>query len=130
MALQTNLGDFNSVFNQKNYDAMQNSAYITYIYQSFVNSRDHVYKTGFSFYADKYDKQGNILDSTFIDIIGGAYLEYSYLGNQKYTVVAGLCTDYHDLHGAFFTPRLNFKWNQVDMVVRFSGGRGFEHLSH
>ena len=49
---------------------------------------------------NKYDKQGNIL-SSFIDIIGGAYLEYNYLGNQKYTVVAGLRTDYHDLHGAF-----------------------------
>ena len=128
MALQTNFSwhDFNSVFNLKNYDAMQNSAYINYIYQSFINSRDHVYKTGFSFYADKFDKQGVILDTTFIDVIGGAYLEYSYLGNQKYTVVAGLRTDYHDVYGTFFTPRLNLKWNpRSDMVVRISGGRGF-----
>ena len=128
MALQTNFSwhDFNSVFNLKNYDAMQNTAYINYIYQSFINSRDHVYKTGFSFYADKFDKQGVILDTTFIDVVGGAYLEYSYLGNQKYTIVAGLRTDYHDVYGTFFTPRLNLKWNpRSDMVVRISGGRGF-----
>ena len=86
----------------------ENSAYINYIYQSFINSRDHVYKTGFSFYADKFNKSG-ILDTTFIDIIRGAYLEYSYLGNQKYTVLAGLRTDYHDVYGVFLLRVLNLK---------------------
>ena len=127
MALQTNFRwhDFNSMFNTNKYDAKQNSAYINYIYQSFIINRDHVYKAGISYYADRFDKKG-ILDTTFIDVIAGAYFEYTFLGNQKYTIVAGLRTDYHDKYGTFFTPRLNFKWNpRSDMVVRFSGGRGF-----
>ena len=127
MALQTNFRwhDFNSMFNTYKYDAIQNSAYVNYIYQSFIINRDHVYKAGISYYADRFDKKG-ILDTAFIDVIGGAYFEYTYLGNQKYTVVAGLRTDYHDKYGSFFTPRLNYKWNpRTDMVVRFSAGRGF-----
>lgn len=128
MGLQTNFRrhEFNSSFNIVNYNATQYSAYVNYIYQSYIGSTDHVYKAGLSYYADAYEKDGSILDTTHMDMIGGAYWEYSYTGNCKYTLVAGLRSDYHDTHGAFFTPRAHFKWNpREDMVLRLSGGRGF-----
>lgn len=127
MGLQTNFRrhEFASAFGNKVYNATQYSAYLNYIYQSYIGTTDHIYKTGLSYYADAYDKRG-IIDSSFMDMVGGAYWEYSYTGNCKYAVVVGLRSDYHDTHGAFFTPRAHLKWNpRPDMVVRLSGGRGF-----
>ena len=50
------------------------------------------------------------------------------MGNQKYTVVAGLRTDYHEKYGAFF-PRLNFKWIQEQTWWSDFQGKRFQNIS-
>lgn len=128
MGLQTNFRfhEFESQFGNKNYNATQYSAYLNYIYQSYIGHTDHTYKTGLSYYADAYNKTGSIIDSAFMDMVGGLFWEYSYTGSDVFSAVVGLRADYHDTHGLFNTPRAHLKWNPTDdMVLRLSGGRGF-----
>ena len=45
---------------------------------------------------------------------------------QKFSLVAGIRADYHNLHGLFYTPRLHLRWNATKKTtLRLSGGRGF-----
>lgn len=127
MGLQTNLRihEFEGVFGTNIYKVSQHSAYLNYIYQSYIWNTNHSYKIGLNYYADAYEKKG-IVDSTFIDIVSGAFWEYEYTASDAFSAIIGLRADYHDTHGLLNTPRAHLKWNpSEDMIIRVSGGRGF-----
>ncbi len=107
------------------YDASQRSLYTNFIYQSIIGNTQHVFKTGASF---QYDRYSEMLDSNVFDrteAVPGVYFEYTYKPNDNFTAVAGGRVDYHNLYGAFTTPRLHLRYAVTEsMVMRFSAGRG------
>jgi outer membrane receptor for ferrienterochelin and colicins len=116
----------NSFFGLRTYDGKQNSGYFNLIYQDFINTTDHKFKTGASLQTDQYNESLN--DSAFSrrEIVPGVFGEYQYEIEQKVTVLAGLRGDYHNLYGFFPTPRLHFKYHFAPKTVaRLSAGRGF-----
>ena len=78
IALQTNFKfhEINSNFGDKFFNAKQNSIYLNYIYQSYLINTNNTYRTGLTYYLDDFNKQG-ILDTNFIDMYSGLYLEYN-----------------------------------------------------
>lgn len=113
-------------FGRRDYLGTHTSGYFNGIYQSMIFTTDHRFKTGVSFRLDDY--QQSYTDSSFnrTEIIPGAFLEYSWTHKEKFSLVAGARADYHNLFGAFLSPRLHTKYNFSPLsVLRFSGGRGF-----
>ena len=114
-----------SYFGLRKYDAKENSLYANYIYQSILKNTSNVIKTGASF---KYDKTTEYLDTLSFDreeIVPGVFGEYTYKGHKKFKMVAGLRVDYHNLYGAFITPRLQAKYDfSKKSILRVSAGRG------
>jgi outer membrane receptor for ferrienterochelin and colicin len=72
--------------------------------------------------------QAESLDSTFLrtEIVPGAFFEYNFLPNDNFTLVAGARTDFHNLFGTYFTPRLHARWAFTpSLTLRGSVGKGY-----
>lgn len=114
-----------SYFGTTSYDAKQQSFYSNLIYQSIINSTIHKFRTGLSFQYDKYNENYNFLYFKRNEIVPGAFFEYTYTPNDKWSMVAGIRVDDNNIYGTFFTPRLNIRYEPITgTVFRFSAGRG------
>jgi len=115
----------NSYFGLTNYIAKQQSIYGNLIYQSIINSTIHKFRTGLSFQYDKYNENFNLNNYARKEIVPGAFFEYTYTPNDKWSMVAGLRADNNNVYGTFLTPRLNLRYEPIKgTTVRFSAGRG------
>ncbi len=107
------------------YDAGQTSLYGNWLYQSIIGDSRHKYVTGFSFRYEDYAEsfRGSIYD--FKEIIPGAFFEYTYIPDNRFTVVAGLRTDHHNLYGWLVNPRIHLRYAPNETTVfRVSAGSG------
>ena len=114
-----------SYFGLTDYLADQQSLYSNLIYQSILGSTNHQYRTGLSFQADSYEETVGIEQYQRRELVPGAFLEYTFNHMDIFTAVAGFRADYHNIYGAFFTPRLHLRYEPVEKtVIRASLGRG------
>lgn len=114
-----------SYFGLNQYDIKQQSYYSNLIFSSIISNTMHKFATGLNFSYDKYSEFVNLADVSRIDNSVGAFFEYTYDDNDKFSYILGGRMDYHNRLGAFFTPRLHMKYNPWDKaVIRLSAGRG------
>ncbi len=114
-----------SFFGQRNYFGNQNTFYSNLIFESIIGNTNNKFKTGASFLYDKYDEDYLTQNYQRTETVPGLFFEYTLTG-LKYTLVAGVRTDFHNLAGTQFTPRLNFKYDLTPKtILRLSAGRGF-----
>jgi outer membrane cobalamin receptor len=112
-------------FGLAGYDAQQQSLYTNLIYQSILGNTNHQYRTGVSFQADNYSESLAFGDFERMEWVPGAFLEYTYNHMDRFTAVAGIRVDHHNLYGTFATPRLHLRYEPVEKTVfRASAGRG------
>ena len=123
-----------SSFGLRTHNANQNSLYSNLIFQSIIGNTNHKYKVGASLQADWYkeslsnpllDNSGAILNFNRNEIVPGVFGEYTLTPNDKINVVLGLRGDYHNLYGAFVTPRLHARYAITPKTTaRLAAGRG------
>jgi outer membrane receptor for ferrienterochelin and colicin len=114
-----------SYFGLTTYTAKQQNFYANLIYQSIIYSTSHKFKTGLSFLYDKYDELFKTTSYRRTEKVPGAFFEYSFSPNEKFSVISGLRADYNSLYGFFATPRLHVRYEPVKgTTLRFSAGRG------
>ncbi len=108
------------------YAGRQKSTYANLIYQSIINNTNHKFKTGFSFsneYYNEHYKQQRFLRN---EIVPGAFFEYTYTYPEKFTAIAGVRIDQHNLYGLIATPRIHLKYDFTPKTnLRFSAGSGY-----
>lgn len=114
-----------SNFGRREYDVLYRSAYANWIYQSIISNTNHQFKTGASFVFDDYEEQFELNNFDRSESTLGAFFEYTFKPNNNFTLVAGIRGDYHNLYGAFVTPRVHLRYalNETT-VVRGLGGSG------
>lgn len=113
-----------ALYGTRNYDATQNTFYANWIYQTILGNTNHKLKTGLSTMVDNYNEQFENTNFTRNEVVPGAFAEYEYSYLTKFNVVAGLRGDYHNLFGAFVTPRLHVRYAPYDnTAIRASVGR-------
>ncbi|GHM98937.1 TonB-dependent receptor [Cytophagales bacterium WSM2-2] len=128
-ALQHN---HDSYFGFNLHRADEQSGYANFIYQSIIGSTFHKFKTGVSFLYDKYNESLGRADAAFptmnfdrTEYVPGAFVEYSYDDLKKFSIIAGLRVDQHNLFGTFVVPRIHAKYNATETtILRASMGRG------
>jgi len=114
-----------SYFGLTTYNATQHSFYSNLIYQSIIGTTANKFRTGFSFSSDNYNEHFNNIAYLRTENVPGAFFEYTYDYLSKFTVVAGLRSDYDNLYGFFATPRLHIRYEPVKgTTIRVSAGRG------
>lgn len=118
--------DIDAGYGRNAYEGKETTLYSNVIFQNIIGSSFHQYKTGVSMLYDKFNEV--FADSTFNreEVVPGAYFEYSYLPNDKFTLVAGARTDFHNLYGEYFTPRLHARYQLGEnTTVRGAVGKGY-----
>jgi len=114
-----------SYFGLNQYNIKQQSYYSNLIFNSIISNTMHKFATGLNFTYDNYSEFVNLTDLSRTDNSVGAFFEYTYDNNDKFSYILGGRFDYHNRLGAFFTPRIHVKYNPWEKaVIRFSAGRG------
>jgi outer membrane receptor for ferrienterochelin and colicin len=107
------------------YNAKQQNFYANLIYQSIINNTQHKFRTGLSFLYDKYNEDFKTINYKRTETVPGAFFEYTFTPNEKFSAIAGLRGDYNNLFGVFATPRLHLRYEPVKgTTIRLSAGRG------
>lgn len=123
--LSGSVHDQHSYFGLNNYEADQKSLYANLIFQSILGTTDHVFRTGLSMQYDDYNELFSEINYDRTEIVPGAFFEYSYTFFDRFSAVAGIRADFHNVFGLFFTPRLHMRYAPTEKsVLRFSAGRG------
>lgn len=114
-----------SYFGLNQYNIKQQSYYSNLIFNSIINNTMHKFATGLNFTYDNYSEFVNLSNVGRIDNSAGAFFEYTYDNNDKFSMILGGRIDYHNRLGVFATPRLHVRYNPWEKaVLRFSAGRG------
>ncbi len=107
------------------YDAKQTSLYGNWMYRSIISDTRHQYFIGLSFKYDDYRERLDAIDYNRKEIVPGAFVEYTFKPDEKFSVVTGLRLDHHNLFGWLFNPRLHVRYAPMESIVfRASVGRG------
>lgn len=121
--------DQDSYYGKRLYDGQQGTWYTNLIFESIINDTRHKYKLGTNILLDNYQENwGNIaLRRNERNI--GAFAEYSF-SLTNFSLVAGIRTDWHNLAGTQFSPRINLRYEPLEgTIFRASAGRGFRMTS-
>jgi outer membrane receptor for ferrienterochelin and colicins len=74
---------------------------------------------------DKYNEDFKTINYRRTEMVPGAFGEYTFTPNEKFSAVAGLRLDNNSLFSFFITPRLNLRYEPVKgTTIRASAGRG------
>jgi len=121
-----NIYNNDSYYGLKKYDGKQKSLYANFIYQSVIGTTDHKFRTGLSFVNDNFNETFQAANYRRNEIVPGAFFEYTYTAPEKFSAIAGLRADYHNLYGFITTPRLNLKYDFTTKTnLRLSAGSGY-----
>jgi len=129
-------------FEDKNYNAVQNSLFVNLMFQ-LGKGETHRFDFGLSGHYDQIDEElsiqfhplayysGFLYEPPFPELgrkehSWGAYGEYTYNQQDKFLLVLGSRYDYNSRYGWLFTPRMNVKYDFTEnLIFRASGGKGY-----
>jgi outer membrane receptor for ferrienterochelin and colicin len=95
------------------------------IYQSIIGNSNHKFKTGLSLNSDHYNEDFNVTNYKRTETVPGAFFEYTFNNNKKFSAIAGIRADHDNLYGWFATPRLHLRYEPFKgTTLRFGAGRG------
>lgn len=127
-----------NVYGNRIWNAAQTNAYLNAIFQTnFVDDYDldeeheHKLSAGLSVNYDHYNEvvelyKGMPLDLTRGEITAGLFAEYTYLYQDKLTLLVGIREDYSNQYGFFTTPRMNIRYAPFEWwTLRGSVGLGY-----
>ena len=116
-------------YGMKSYEGNQDNMYLNLIYQSNLSEHQKI-SAGLSFNYDHFNEyirtsapEQNIQSKEYVP---GVFAEYTFNLHDKFIALAGLRADYHNLYGAFVTPRLHLKYiPDPHLHLRATIGKGY-----
>jgi len=129
IALLTNVVGHNmsSFYGLHNFDGDEFRFYTNLIWtQDLDDHGHHSFNTGASLFFNRFDEVLNQLDMQRSESVPGIFTEYTFKPSDKLTFMAGIRSDFHNVFGQFFTPRMHLRY-QPDprWTFRMSAGKGY-----
>ncbi|MGB2231925.1 MAG: TonB-dependent receptor [Flavobacteriaceae bacterium] len=115
-----------SYFGLRSFDIVQNSLYANIIYNSIISDSRHKIKTGITFSSDSFNESVNNIVYDRDESAMGSFFEYNFDNLDNLNLTAGIRFDYHNLMGAFVTPRLHVRytpWNKSSLKLAIGKGQ-------
>ena len=133
---------FNAVYHDqegrygyRQYNGQQRSGRMNLLFASRILNENNTFTTGFSFVFDDYRDTLTSTEPLFFfnnytlnrqERVPGVFFEYTLKVDDKFTMVAGLREDYHNVYGAMFTPRVHARYSINDhLSIKAVGGVGY-----
>lgn len=117
--------DQQSFFGTREYSGLQKTLYSKALARIAFSDKQYI-MAGASWLIDNYDEK--FIDTALrrAESVPGIFLEYTSDLTPKLTSVIGVRTDFHNIYGAVFTPRVHLKYALTDYTsIRASAGGGF-----
>lgn len=122
---QAKYQETDALFGLRQFKGTETRGYVNAIFDGIIKTTTHKIKTGLSMVYVDLKQQLDSLNLNRIEVVPGAFAEYTYIGT-RFTYIAGVRGDYHNLYGFQFTPRLHGKFTLTEKLdFRFSAGKGF-----
>lgn len=123
--------ELNGQFGPRTFNGLEKRANVNVLYEDYISTSDHKLKSGINFsYIDIQQKLRGLsiadsLEQNRTEYIPGIFSEYTFT-SSRWSVVAGVRGDYHNLFGFKFTPRIHAKYILDEYTdVRFTAGSGW-----
>jgi outer membrane receptor for ferrienterochelin and colicin len=114
----------NSYFGMRKYDAIQNSFNVRLLYQTDLVNANNKISAGLSLVSDNVQETVSDTSLNRNEMVTGLFAEYTYLG-ERFTVIAGLRGDYHNIYDFLAVPRVHVKYKlNENGSIKASVGRG------
>ena len=117
-----------SYFGLTNYSSEQNTIYNNLMYQKGFEGKNHLLKTGISFiydWTEEYFLSQEALTYSRMELVPGAFTEFTYAPAESFNMVLGARADYHNIIGFMFNPRLHAKYHPTEnTTIRLTSGKG------
>jgi outer membrane receptor for ferrienterochelin and colicins len=124
--------DQNSVYGTTRFNANQIIGFGQFLWNKSFKKNDFMIGIAYrySFYDDDTTatfNEGKELNQEEVTHLPGIFFQNEIKINAKNTVLLGARYDYNSIHGSIFTPRFNYKLNNVDnsSIWRLSLGSGY-----
>jgi outer membrane cobalamin receptor len=118
--------DVDAFFGNNPYSGEQHTGRVNAIFETKLGDySDHKITTGLHYLYDEYRE--SFADSAFArtERVPGIFGEYTY-DRPRFTAVAGMRSDFHNMFGTQLSPRLHLKYNLRPLTTfRATVGRGF-----
>jgi len=115
-----------SFFGYKSYDGIQKTYYSNILFQWNPGLTRHSLDAGFNYKYDLYDEQLDAMSYGRKESVPGLFAQYTYTDSAKMTFIAGIRTDFHNLYGTLFTPRIHLRYViNPAITLRASAGKGY-----
>ena len=129
------IGDFHyqeqdAQFGSRNLDAVQNGGSLQVLFDHLSTHSSDSWKAGFNFQYDNYLHTFKDFAAQYLgtqqEFTPGFFTEYNWVPSEKWNVLMGVRTDFHNLFGTRVSPRLHLKYNPTENTsLRLSSGSGF-----
>lgn len=132
LAGNVSMHEQSSSYGAKLYDVNEKGAYAQLMFETDFTSA-HSLSAGLSLNYD-YLGQRLLVDPLAPEPYGlkeretvpGAYVQYTFKIDRKFTAMAGVRADHSSEFGYFVTPRFNLRWSPVEILtLKASAGKGF-----
>lgn len=112
------------------YKGKENTFYANAIFETYAGSTINNFRSGFSYLDDSVREQLDSANFNRHEKVIGWFGEFAHNKGEKFNLVAGIRTDYHNLYGLFVTPRLHLRYApKANSVFRLSAGRALRSAS-
>lgn len=128
IGIQYNYHQFsqNAWIGNHQYKGIENFGRINLMFQTDIKSPLHKLRVGASYIIDDYKETFNEQKINRTESVPGVYAEYSYNDSEKIAFVGGVRLDYHNLHGLWYAPKMNFKYTFLpDFTLKIAAGKGY-----
>jgi outer membrane cobalamin receptor len=108
------------------YDGTQKTYYTNLLFQWNPGLSKHTIDAGVSYKYDLYDEKLDALSFGREESVPGIFAQYTYTDSALVTIIAGVRTDFHNLYGTLFTPRVHLRYVISPVfTLRASAGKGY-----
>lgn len=122
-------------FGGNSYDGHERFFRGNILYAGILGNTNHKFTTGLSYVYNAFDEQlqFEVIDSLDLQYsvereeqVPGIFAEYTWSGNERWSVIGGVRYDQHNLFGGMLSPRLHARWSVTENVSwKIAAGRGF-----
>ena len=96
------------------------------LYSSIFKTTDHKFTAGMSYVYDAYAEQLDSVNYNRVEQVPGAFFEYTWNNEERFTLVAGMRVDENNLFGTFWSPRMHFRYSITENTsFKAVGGKGY-----
>lgn len=106
------------------------------LYADIFGSTDRNYTLGATYVYNSFDESFAVNDTLQMamdrtESVPGAFFEYTWNPNERWSVIGGIRYDQHNLFGRFLSPRFHARWSATENTsIKVAAGKGYRTSNH